>query len=112
MLGVALGIGLGIGVSVGIILVSATFASLLLWLEHRGILATDTLLGILAHAALSGGIVVMSFQDVPIDLHSFLFGDILTVTAQEIGFIYAGGAVIIGILMPLLEPVGADDAEP
>lgn len=99
LLGVALGIGLGIGVSVGIILVSATFASLLLWLEHRGILATDTLLGILAHAALSGGIVVMSFQEVPIDLHSFLFGDILTVTAQEISFIYAGGAVIIGILI-------------
>ena len=99
LLGVALGIGLGIGVSVGIILVSATFASLLLWLEHRGILATDTLLGILAHAALSGGIVVMSFQEVPIDLHSFLFGDILTVTAQEISFISAGGAVIIGILI-------------
>ena len=98
LLGVALGIGLGIGVSVGIILVSATFASLLFWLEHCGILATDTLLGILAHAALSGGIVVMSFQDVPIDLHSFLFGDILTVTLQEIGFIYAGGAIVVGIL--------------
>ena len=99
LLGIALGIGLGIGVSVGIILVSATFASLLFWLEHRGILATDTLLGILAHAALSSGIVVMSFQEVPIDLHSFLFGDILTVTTQEIGFIYGGGAIIIGILI-------------
>ena len=99
LLGVALGIGLGIGVSVGIILISATFASLLFWLEHRGFLATDTLLGILAHAALSSSIVVISFQDVPIDLHSFLFGDILTVTTEEIGFIYGVGAVIIGVLI-------------
>ena len=99
LLGIAMGLILGIGMSVGIFLISATFAALLFWLEQRGMLATDTLLGILAHAALSSAMVVMSFRDVPVDLHAFLFGDILTVTKSDLVFLYISGAIIVGLLI-------------
>ncbi|MGC6485307.1 MAG: metal ABC transporter permease [Candidatus Puniceispirillales bacterium] len=105
LLGVALGISLGIGISIGIVAVSVLFAALLFWLEHRGMLATDTLLGILAHGALSTAVVIISFQDVPVDLHAFLFGDILTVTTREIIFLYAGGAVIMAVLARYWSPL-------
>ena len=53
LLGVALGFAVGIAVNIGIILICSVFALLLLWLQQKKVLATDTLLGILAHSALS-----------------------------------------------------------
>lgn len=99
LLGIALGIAFGMGISLGIFLISATFALLLFWLEQRGILATDTLLGILAHGSLSTAMVIMSFQAVPLDLHAFLFGDILTVTNNDLFYLYLSGAVIVGLML-------------
>ena len=56
------------------------------------VLATDTFLGILAHSALSIGMVTISVTGQRIDLHSILFGDILTITSRyELWWIYVGG---------------------
>src|SRR5690606_10642059 len=56
--------------------------------------------GILAHAALSIGMVAITFLENPrFDLHSYLFGDILTVTAEELWWIYGGGAVVLSLLV-------------
>ena len=52
LLGVALGFAVGIAVNIGIILICSVFALLLLWLQQKKVLATDTLLGILAHLSL------------------------------------------------------------
>jgi len=98
MLGIAIGLGLGIGISIGILLICSVFALLLLWLQQRGVLATDTLLGILAHSALSSGIVLISFSGMTIDLHALLFGDILTVTATDLVVIAAGGMLVLAVL--------------
>ncbi len=63
-------------------------------------LATDTLLGILAHAALSIGMVALSFlNNVSFDLYSYLFGDILTVRISDLYWIYGGGLFVIGLLV-------------
>ena len=99
LLGVALGFALGIAVNVGIILICSVFALLLLWLQHKEVLATDTLLGILAHSALALGMVTISVMGRRIDLHSILFGDILTVTRPELWWIYIGGAIVIIMLL-------------
>ena len=99
LLGVALGFALGIAVNVGIILICSVFAFLLLWLQHKEVLATDTLLGILAHSALALGMVTISVMGRRIDLHSILFGDILTVTRPELWWIYIGGAIVIIMLL-------------
>ena len=99
LLGVALGFAVGVAVNIGIILICSVFALLLLWLQQKKVLATDTLLGILAHSALSLGMVTISVMGQRIDLHSILFGDILTVTRPELWWIYIGGAIVIIMLL-------------
>ena len=99
LLGIALGFVVGLHPHGGIIIVCLLFASLLLWLQQKGILATDTLLGILAHGGLSIGMVTLSILEQRIDLHAYLFGDILTVTTNELLWICGGGAVILGLLI-------------
>ena len=95
LLGIALGFATGLGANWGIIITCSAFALLLLWLQCKKILATDTLLGILAHAALSIGMVTISVMKLKINLHVYFFGDILTVTSQEILWVYVGGAVVL-----------------
>lgn len=100
LLGIALGLLTGLSGNVATILLCSAFALLLLWLQQTRMLATDTLLGILAHAALSIGMVVLSFVDnQQFDLHSYLFGDILTVAMTDIYWIIAGGVVVLTLLI-------------
>lgn len=99
LLGIALGLMINVNTNITTTLVCFFFALLLLWLDHKRLLATDTLLGILAHAALSIGLVTISFMNQKIDIHSYLFGDILTVTSEEIWNIYIGGAIVIVVVM-------------
>lgn len=108
LLGIAIGMVTGIGQHIAIMLVCMLFALLLVWLQQKRLLATDTLLGILAHAALAVGMVVVGFiehgRDINsghhdhMDLHSFLFGDILTVQLMDLGWILSGAVTIIAIL--------------
>ncbi len=100
LLGIALGILFDFNITLGTIAVSFTFAILLFSLQRQKILATDTLLGILSHAALSIGIVAISFIDsARMDLFGYLFGDILTVRNQELFWIYGGGIVVISLML-------------
>ena len=97
LLGIALGVVVG-SVNLGIVVVCSIFALALLWLQQKKVLATDTLLGILAHAGLSIGMVTISILDQRLDLYAYLFGDILTVTANEVYWIYLAGTVILSML--------------
>lgn len=85
LLGVAFAILFSIQLQVAIIGSCLVFAGLLLLLERRQLLATDTLLGIIAHSTLAFGLLVLSLSDrVQINLTSFLFGDLLTVTQTDL----------------------------
>lgn len=100
LLGVALGLLHGMPINLGILFICTGFAILLLWLQQQRLLATDTLLGILAHASLSIGMVAISMLDtLQIDLHSYLFGDILTVNQTDIYWIYGGGFIVLALLV-------------
>ncbi|MCB1734705.1 MAG: metal ABC transporter permease [Gammaproteobacteria bacterium] len=106
LLGVALGFLLGISPNIGVAVVAVAVALLLLALQHRHWLATDTLLGILAHGALSIGLVAMAFlTEVRIDLMAYLFGDILSVGFTDLIAIWAGGMVVLGALVGLWRPL-------
>lgn len=99
LLGVALGLLYGFSVNIGIMIICFIFAVILVWLQQKRVLATDTLLGILAHAALSIGMVAISFLDNPrFDLHAYLFGDILTVKSEDLYWIYGGVIIVLGLL--------------
>ena len=105
LLGIALGLAAGLGTNIATIIVCLAFALLLLWLQQKKVLATDTLLGILAHSALSIGIIVISTLEQRIDLHAYLFGDILTVGIEELWWIYIGGAIVLMLLLLNWEPL-------
>ncbi len=95
LLGIALGIALGINTTIGTFVICSLFALLLIYLQNKRILSNDTLLGILAHSSLSIGIVAISLLKEKVNLDSYLFGDILTVTSEElIWFIFATLSVL------------------
>ncbi len=100
LLGVALGFILGISPNLTVIMIAILMAILLLMLQNRKQLAVDTLLGILAHSALSFGLVVISFQEsVRVDLMGYLFGDILSVTTTDLLWVWCGGLLVIACLI-------------
>ncbi|MES9902626.1 MAG: zinc ABC transporter permease subunit ZnuB [Sedimenticola sp.] len=106
LLGVALGFLLGINLNLAVVAVAVTIALLLLALQGNRQLASDTLLGILAHSALSLGLVVMAFQEgVRVDLMGYLFGDILAVTAVDLLWVWGGGTTALLLLMLIWRPL-------
>ncbi len=102
LLGVALGLALDLNANIAVLAVFILFSALLAWMQTRQRLATDTLLGILAHAALSAGLIGASFQDaLRVDLLGYLFGDILAITWGDLGWIYGGGGAVLVALVAL-----------
>ncbi|TDB52916.1 zinc ABC transporter permease subunit ZnuB [Photorhabdus luminescens] len=99
LLGVAFGLLLNISPFYAIIAVTLILAIMLVWLEKRPQLAIDTLLGIMAHSALSLGLVVVSLMsNVRVDLMAYLFGDLLSVTYEDIWLIAIGVAIVTTLL--------------
>lgn len=106
LLGIALGILLDINPELGVISVAVAMALVLLVLQRQQRLATDTLLGILAHVTLAGGLVVLGFLDeVRVDLLGYLFGDILAVSLLDILWIYIGGGICLVVLFFIWQPL-------
>lgn len=99
LLGVAFGLLLNVNPFYAVIAVTLCMALGLVWLERRPHLAIDTLLGIMAHSALSLGLVVVSLMgNVRVDLMAYLFGDLLSVTLDDIITIALGVAIVCGVL--------------
>lgn len=106
LLGVSIGVLLGINISITVTAIPMLIALGLVYLEQRGILSLDTLLGILSHSALATGLVLISLlPDVRIDLMSLLFGDLLAVTKNDLWVIYAVAGTVIALLLWLWKPL-------
>jgi zinc transport system permease protein len=113
LLGVALALLLNIDMSFGVFAVAVLVAGALLVLERQRSLSSDALLGILSHATLAVGLVLVGFMSwVRVDLMGFLFGDILAVSAADIGLIWAGGALIVALLAWQWRPLLAATVNP
>jgi len=99
LLGVAFGLLFNVNPYYAVILVTVCLALGLVWLERRPHLAIDTLLGIMAHSALSLGLVVVSLmKNVRVDLMAYLFGDLLAVTPDDL-WMMGGGVVVVLLVM-------------
>ena len=106
LLGVALGFMLHINLTIGIIVICQLLAILLFLSQRQQQLASDTMLGIFAHGALSLGLVALAFmEDVRIDLVAYLFGDILAISNSDLGWIFAGGGIALAGLVWLWKPL-------
>ena len=97
LLGIALSLALELPIFAGTLVAALLMAWVVTQLSGRE-LASDTLLGVTAHAGLALGLVVASFlTGVRIDLMAYLFGDILAVTVSDLYIIWFG--VIIGLAL-------------
>jgi zinc transport system permease protein len=99
LLGITLGLILDLPLQVAVVAGCCLIAVLLYFLEQRKSLATDTLLGILAHSALALGLVLLSFSNTQIDLQAYLFGDLLTVATSELAWLAAGTLLTLVVLV-------------
>jgi hypothetical protein len=99
LLGVALGLALHFDLTLGVLVSSAALALLLALLQRQRRLASDTLLGILAHSGLALSLVVL------LDLMSYLFGDVLAVSGSDLLWIYGGDLVALAVLALLWRPL-------
>ncbi|WP_210397987.1 zinc ABC transporter permease subunit ZnuB [Motiliproteus sediminis] len=106
LLGVALGILVDINLNLAVVVLCVLLSLLLVSLQRRRIIATDTLLGIMAHSTLSLGLVALSFlPEVRVDLMGYLFGDLLAISRADLWWIYCGGALVIALLVWLWHPL-------
>lgn len=99
LLGVALGIFLELDPYLAVIAMTVLLALALVWVEQHSGHSVDTILGIIAHSSLSLGVLTISLLDnVRVDLMSYLFGDLLAITFNDVYFI-AAGVVLVGLLL-------------
>ena len=75
-------------------------------LSRQQIVPFDSLLGLLAHAALAVGVIAASLVRGPqLDLMAFLFGDIFAITSADLRWIYIGGAIALVALVLVWRPL-------
>ena len=112
LLGVALALALQVAATPVVFAVSAGVAVLLTLLQARTQIASDTLLGLLAHGALAVSIVALTvLAPGRVDVTALLFGDILAVSDADLWTIWLGGAallVLLGLLWRRLFAVTVD----
>ncbi|WP_460132474.1 zinc ABC transporter permease subunit ZnuB [Pseudomonas sp. S1_E04] len=106
LLGVAMGFLLDVSPTIAVTVGCLLLAVLLVALQQRQPLASDTLLGILAPSTLSLGLVVLSFMhEVRIDLMAYLFGDLLAISPTDLAWILGGSAAVLAALVALWRPL-------
>jgi zinc transport system permease protein len=108
LLGVALALLLELNITFTVFIISVGVAMLLLLLQRQARLSSDALLGLLAHATLAVGLVVLAFMTwVRVDLMGFLFGDILAINTMDIMTIWVGGLAVLAALAVIWKPLFA-----
>jgi zinc transport system permease protein len=105
LIGVALGLALSLDLTAGVLIVTLAVSGLLLLLGRQQVVPFDSLLGLIAHAALAGGVVAASLVAGQPDLTRFLFGDILAISTGDLYWIFLGGAVALGALIWIWRPL-------
>jgi zinc transport system permease protein len=101
LLGIALSLLFELHLELSVFLVCSLISVTLFLLQRRASISSDALLGILAHASLAIGLVVLSLMTwIRVDLMGLLFGDILAVSHHDLTVI-AGTLVITSVLLSL-----------
>jgi len=106
LLGVALAFLSDINMTFAVFMVTVMIAAILLMLQRRQMLSSDSLLGILSHSTLAISLLILSFMPwIRQDLSAYLFGDVLSVSRLDLILIYAGGAFALFVLTLLWRPL-------
>jgi zinc transport system permease protein len=106
LIGIAMGLALQMDLTLSVLATAVAMAGLLILLGRQSVVPVDSLLGLLHHVALAGGIVATAALKGPsVDLMGYLFGDVLAVTASDLVWVYGGGLIVLAALAWLWEPL-------
>lgn len=106
LLGVTLSLLLEVHPGLGVFAVATAIAIALVWLQRKADLPGDTVLGILSHSTLALGLIAIgTMTGSRIDLMSYLFGDVLTVTSEDISLILIFGPLALIALLLVWRPL-------
>jgi zinc transport system permease protein len=102
LLGVGFGLLFNINITLGAVASAVLLALLLLALKRQRQIAVDTLLGILSHTALALGLITVGLVTGAVTGHlDILFGDILTVSRQDVLTVWVGAALVLAVIIYL-----------
>lgn len=105
LLGITVGFLLDINLNLAVVVCCVILALMLVIMQRQRFVATDTLLGIMAHSALSLGLVAVAIMEIRVDLMAYLFGDLLAVDSTDLYWIYGGGAMVLVLLKLFWQPL-------
>jgi zinc transport system permease protein len=106
LIGIAVGLALRLDLTTSVLAVTLVVSGLLVLLSRQQVVPFDSLLGLLAHAALAIGVIAASLVRGPqVDFMAFLFGDIFAVTGAELRWIYLGGTAALATLVLVWRPL-------
>jgi zinc transport system permease protein len=99
LLGVGFGLLFNINITLGAVASAILLALLLLALKRQRQIAVDTLLGILSHTALALGLITVGLVTGAVTGHlDILFGDVLTVSSQDVKIVWIGAALVLAVI--------------
>ena len=103
--GIAAGALLGIDLSISSIAVAICIALLIAFLSERTSLSHDTVIGIAFSGAIASGMLIVGMmKGYRADLFTYLFGDILSITGNDILIIFIVSVLTITTLLFFLKP--------
>ena len=106
LIGIAVGLAFSLNLTASVLIVTLAVSILLVALGRQQLVPFDSLLGLLAHAALAIGVILASLVRGPqLDLMAFLFGDIFAISAADLKWIYVGGALALAALVYVWRPL-------
>jgi zinc transport system permease protein len=106
LLGVALGLALHLDLTAAAVAVALLSGLSLVLLGRQRAVPADTLLSLLSHAALALGVLATAMaQGRSVDLMGYLFGDIFSVTYDDLVWLALGGLIVLAGMARLWRPL-------
>jgi zinc transport system permease protein len=103
--GIAVGAVLGIDLSLSAVAVALIIALFIAFLSDKTTLSHDTVIGIAFSGAIATGMLILGMmKGYRADIFSFLFGDILAITVQDLMLIFVVGLLTVATLVAFLKP--------
>lgn len=108
LLGVSLALLFQINLPLSVFCITLLLSCAFLFLQRVSFFSSDSLLGILSHAALAFGLLCLSLITwLRVDVMSFLLGDILAVSRTDLIIIFCACFSVLGTLIWLWRPLFA-----
>lgn len=106
LLGICFAWMLNINLYIGVMIISLLTAIILSSLTQTGRFASDTVIGILSQTTLAFGLILATLlEHVRIDLLSYLYGDILSVSQTDLFWIYVVSISTMALLILFWRPL-------